>query len=406
MLQKVPLPAGKIRDAVVGRRDAAARWVAWATAHRGEGPLLWMHAASVGEALAAAPIVQRLRIWKPNLTVIHTHTSPSVRDWPDTFGADARDYAPEDIPRDVRSVFDALRPNLLVCPRADLWPRMLDEAARRGTPVAVVGGGLTQESRRLRWPGRRILLRLAPALRYVGALSDREAALWISVGVSRDAVEATGDPRYDTVLERIPAIAAIEPLLRWRVGRSVLVAGSTHPEDHAMLLEATALMKRRNVAPGLVVVPHEPSEALCGQLARRADAAGLRAEMWIRGAIETDADVIVVGRRGILADLYLAGSLAYVGGGFRPGKLHAVAEPLAFGIPVVVGPCARSARECAQFLRAGAMIELTRTDPAAGLARAWEALETGATALAGRRVLSGGGAPGSARALLRLLDET
>ncbi len=155
------------------------------------------------------------------------------------------------------------------------------------------------------------------------------------------------------------------------------------------------------------MVPHEPSEALCGQLARRADAAaGLRAEMWVRGAIETDADVIVVGRRGILADLYLAGSLAYVGGGFRPGKLHAVAEPLAFGIPVVVGPCARSARECAQFLRAGAMIELTRTDPAAGLARAWESLETGATALAGRRVLSGGGAPGSARALLRLLDET
>jgi 3-deoxy-D-manno-octulosonic-acid transferase len=379
--------------------------VNWAARHRTSAPLVWIHGASVGEALTAQPVVARLR----DVQVIHTHTSPSVEGWPAPFAAEASDYAPLDEPQPVARVLDALRPSLLAFSRGDLWPELVAAAHARNVPVAVLGAALRPGSRRRHPLLRPLYAAMHGAVSWLGAVSPDDATRWTELGVEPDVVEVTGDPRHDQVLERVTNVQQLADLLAWAQGGPTLVAGSVEPADLPIVLGAARRVLSQHPSARLLLVPHDPDGHTPASVAARCRRHGLDVTLWPDGHPEPRSRVVVVTARGLLYDLYALGFAAYVGGGFREGRLHAVIEPAAYGLPVVVGPAWRGAADADSLVASGGAMALPPPRAAArALALEWsgwlvddaERLHAG---MAARGALHAGAAAKSACGLLRLL---
>jgi 3-deoxy-D-manno-octulosonic-acid transferase len=155
------------------------------------------------------------------------------------------------------------------------------------------------------------------------------------------------------VVDRIADVDGDEPLLAFGRGAATLVAGSTWPEDESVVLEAYAGVLARHPSARLILVPHEPTEGHLAEAERTAARLGLPAALRLSRA-QGPAPLLLVDRVGVLARLYGAGTMAYVGGGFGRAGLHSVLEPAAWGVPVAFGPGWRESRDAAALLEAGA----------------------------------------------------
>jgi 3-deoxy-D-manno-octulosonic-acid transferase len=147
-----------------------------------------------------------------------------------------------------------------------------------------------------------------------------------------------GDSRFDRVLLRIGAHNPLPPGIEQTcAGRQVLVAGSTHPDDEELILPVIPRLKSK--IPGFlaVIVPHDPSGKARRRILSACRQYGLKMSDLDAKDAESECDVLLVNRSGILADLYRTGQVAYVGGGFGKG-VHSVLEPMASGLPVICGP--------------------------------------------------------------------
>ncbi|MCZ6918072.1 MAG: hypothetical protein O7I93_14945 [Gemmatimonadetes bacterium] len=371
VFHRVPLPPGKLARSRDGRLGAAARWVRWARESRRAGPLIWVHGASAGEVQVTAPIVMRLRARYPSMQIVQTYSSSSMADWPLPAGIDRADYAPAEHPVAATDVCQSLRPWAIVVSRGDLWPQMVLAALNHRVPVAVVGATMRPGSRRLRWPVRVLLRPIHARLAFVGAVGAADARRWIQSGAPETAVSVTGDPRDDHVLERVTELRDIQPILDWAAPGATLVAGSTHPRDDQVLLEALARVIRAKPAARLLLVPHDAGAEPVRRTQARAARLGIRAERWDGSAQPGDVSVLVVTRAGLLADLYTAGTMAYVGGGFDAAGLHSLAEPAALGLPILVGPAAHHDGFAKPFLEVGGAVAFDGRDGPRGLATTW-----------------------------------
>jgi 3-deoxy-D-manno-octulosonic-acid transferase len=219
-------------------------------------------------------------------------------------------------------------------------------------------------SGRLRWPARALLRAGYEAVGSAAAVSEEDARRLALLGVSPERIKVLGDPRYDSVVERSAGVSDDDPLLRTGRGAPTLVAGSTWPEDEAVLLAAFTQVRARHPTARLVLVPHEPTEGHL--LAAERAAARLRLPVPVRlSRAEGPVPLLLVDQIGVLARLYGAGSMAYVGGGFGRAGLHSVLEPAAWGIPVSFGPRWGESRDAGALLQAGAARALTAQGSAA-----------------------------------------
>ena len=373
-------PALALADRKVGeghrlRRGATARLTAWGAARRDrDRPLVWFHAASVGEGLQAESVLLELRRLVPGAQLVYTHFSPSAEPLSRRLPVDAADYLPYDLPGAAERLLGALAPDLLVFAKLDLWPELATRAAARGTVVALTAATVSAGSGRLRWPARRLLRAGYAAVTAAGAVSDGDAARLARLGVPADRIRVLGDPRFDSAAARVAAVAPDDPLLELGRGAPTLVAGSTWPRDEAALLDAFARLRAQRPDARLIIVPHEPTGEHLAALDRRAARAGLPRPVRL-GQAEGPVPLLAVDRVGVLAALYGAGTMAYVGGGFGRAGLHSVLEPAAWGIPVAFGPRWRNSRDAALLLEGGAAAALEARGPRASsgqLLRCWE----------------------------------
>jgi 3-deoxy-D-manno-octulosonic-acid transferase len=341
-----------------GRRDAGRRLAAWAARARDRArPLVWFHASSVGEGLQAESVLQELRGLEPEAQFVYTHYSPSAEPLARRLPVDAADYLPYDLPAAADSLLDALCPSLLVFSKLDLWPELATRAASRGTKVAIVAGTVSPGSGRLRWPARSLLREGYRAVAAAAAVSEEDGGRLARLGVPPDAIHVLGDPRFDSVTKRISGIGPDEPLLRYGAGAPTMVAGSTWPGDEAVLLAAFARVRALWPQARLILVPHEPTEAHLAGVAGAARRAGLPAPVRLSAATGP-VPILLADRIGVLATLYGAGTMAYVGGGFGRAGLHSVLEPAAWGVPVAFGPRWRESRDAALLIQADAAVGL------------------------------------------------
>jgi 3-deoxy-D-manno-octulosonic-acid transferase len=356
------------------RRRAADRLAWWAASHRDHSrPLVWFHAASVGEGRQAESVLHELRGLVPACQVVYTHFSPSAEPLARRLEVDASDSLPYDRPEPVQRLLEALAPDLLVFSKLDLWPELASRAEQRGTRVALVAATVSPASGRLRWPVRRLLHAGYAAVQAAGAIAEPDAGRLAELGVAANRIRVTGDPRFDSVAARVAAVAPDDPLLGAGGGGPALVAGSTWGADESVLLAAFARIRSRHPEARLIVVPHEPTPDHLSAFDRRAAELRLPAPVRLSAADEA-VPLLVVDRVGALATLYGAGTMAYVGGGYGRSGLHSVLEPAAWGIPVAFGPRWRDSRDATLLLEGGAAAALPAAGSAgvAAMAEMWE----------------------------------
>ncbi|MGH7561564.1 MAG: 3-deoxy-D-manno-octulosonic acid transferase [Gemmatimonadales bacterium] len=378
----------KWRDALMARVGAGRRIVAWARENRDPSrALLWMHAPSVGEGLQAEAVLGVLRERHPDWQIVYTHTSPSAGRLAARQPADLADYLPWDLPGEIEFVLAGLAPTALVFCKLDLWPELATRAAARAVAVGLVAATVSPVSSRLRWPARSLLRAGYAAVRAAGAVADDDAERLAALGVPGDAIEITGDPRFDSALHQARSAAGDR---RYAVPGDgpALVAGSTWPADEAVLLPAFATVRRSMPEARLILAPHEPTAEHLALVERRARSHGLESLRLSRAGTAGSAALVIVDRVGLLAGLYAQGRIAFVGGGFGRAGLHSVLEPAAAGVPVLFGPHWRNSREAGLLLDAEAATTVDASPPA--LAAGWMhwLADDGARSAAGARALA------------------
>lgn len=368
-------PAFGLFDPKIGaghraRTIAGSRLLDWARNRRDrDRPLAWFHAASVGEGLQAESVIGELRSARPDCQVAYTHFSPSAEELAGRLAVGVADYLPYDLPAAADHLLQALDPDLLVFAKLDVWPELATRAATRGTDVAIVAATVRPGSGRLRWPAKELLRPGYQAVAAAAAISSEDAARLASLGVRPDRIRVLGDPRFDSVAGKVGAISPTEPLFRFGRGGPTMVAGSTWPADEAVILRAFSQVLRLRPDARLILVPHEPTADHLDRLNRGVLAAGLPSPVRLSAA-KQPAPILVVDRVGLLATLYGAGSMAYVGGGFGRAGLHSTLEPAAWSLPVIFGPRWGGSRDAALLLGAGAGVAL----PPSGVSGAADAL--------------------------------
>jgi 3-deoxy-D-manno-octulosonic-acid transferase len=365
----------RVRTALRARREAGERLLDWARSSRDEArPLIWFHASSVGEGLQAESVLVHLRRLRPDCQVVYTHFSPSAEALAARLPVDVADYLPYDLPGAADRLLRVLAPRLLVFSKLDVWPELSTRASTTGAEVALVAATVSPGSSRLRWPARNLLAPGYRAIAAAAAISPEDAARLARLGVAAERTRVLGDPRFDSVVERVNRVEPGDPLLRFGKGAPTMVAGSTWPRDEAVLLRAFAAIHRRRPDARLILVPHEPTEGHLRAIERSAAGAGLPPSVRLSAA-QGPSPLLLVDRVGVLASLYGAGTMAYVGGGFGAAGLHSVVEPAAWAVPVVFGPRWQNSRDAELLLKAGGATALPHPGfrrAAAALRKQWD----------------------------------
>jgi 3-deoxy-D-manno-octulosonic-acid transferase len=346
-----------------GRAASLARFAEWAGANRDPArPLIWCHAPSVGEGLQAAAVLRRLRERHPGWQLAYTFFSPSAESFAERLDVDVAGYLPYDLPGPSEALLEFLRPAALVFSKLDLWPELAVRATARGVPVGLIAATVRPGSGRLRWPVRRLLAPGYHSVRAAGAIADEDAGRLARLGVLPERIRVLGDPRYDSVVERVQAVPADHPLHRFGAGAPALVAGSTWPGDETVLLGAWLRVRARHPDARLILVPHEPRPDHLARIERQAVALGLPTAIRLSVAAGPES-LVLVDKVGVLAALYGTGPMAYVGGGFHGAGLHSVLEPAAWARPVAFGPRWQQSRDATLLRAAGGATAISTEAP-------------------------------------------
>ena len=299
-------------------------------------PRIWIHAVSVGETRAAAPLVEALRSRHPGHRILLTHMTPTGRaTGVELFGGRVeRAWLPYDMGFAVRGFLEHYRPSAGIVLETEIWPRLFEEAARMRIPVVLANARLSDRSRR-RYERAPFLARWAFAnLAGVAAQTDADAARLAAIGAPAPAV--TGNVKFDLAIP--DAMVALGAAFRERLGaqRAIWVAGSTRDGEEALLLDAFARMPvERNAL--LVIVPRHPQRF--DEVARLAQSRGFAvARRSEERAIGPDVRVLVGDSMGEMLAYYAAADVVIMGGSLLAYGSQNLIEACALGRPVIVGP--------------------------------------------------------------------
>ncbi|MBN1476173.1 3-deoxy-D-manno-octulosonic acid transferase [Candidatus Sumerlaeota bacterium] len=348
-------------------------WGQWgiglARATRGfQGPSIWVHAVSVGEVRAAVPVVRRLRERFPDDRIVITTTTETGQSTArEIFGDDLVWWYPWDFSFIIARWFRALRPRLVIIMEVDLWPNFVRIAARRGVPVAVVNGKLSDKTHR-RY-GR--LMRLGMKT-LVHRMWQRVSALCVQTDLDRDRflplaadpaiVHVTGNVKFDFATPEISDAdrRGWRDRMGLRDGQPVIVVGSTHRSEEALALDAFARVRARHPDAHLILVPRHPERF--DEVAGLVEHSPFSGQRWSQARGE-GADITVVDEMGLLQGLYSLATVAVVAGSFVPVGGHNILEPAQFGVPVLFGPHMHAQRGMRRvILRADAGIQISECD--------------------------------------------
>ncbi len=368
----------KLATGLAGRRDLMPRLIAAADAVR-HG--VWFHVTSVGEYEQARPIIEAVKARWPEVPVMVTHFSPSGY----TFAmkrpcADLHDYLPLDHPADMEQLMRAWQPRLLVFVKFDCWPNQVLAADRAGVPIVLLAGSLQPNSARLKPAAQPLYRDVFDRFAHLGVCTEEDRARFVSgLGITAP-VSVTGDTRVEQVIVRYEAARAGETCARLRqLGGRLFVMGSTWPPDEKLWLPVLGKLLAEFPDLRVVLTPHEPEPARLASLESALEAQGITHQrlsaLMNEAAVAPDhpARVILTDSIGVLAEIYRAGHLAYVGGSFTTG-VHNTMEPAVARMPVLFGPVIQNAEEAAVLVRRGAGFVLEK--PAAALACARALLGT------------------------------
>jgi 3-deoxy-D-manno-octulosonic-acid transferase len=339
---------------------------------------IWIHAVSVGEVLAAAPLVIALKKRLPSQPLfVSTTTETGQRLARGRLTqADGVFYFPLDWAVAVRRALRTVRPAAAIVMETEIWPNFLREAGRAGVPVIFANARISTRSfarfKRWEWLVGPFFARAMREADFFLAQTPEDAARLVEMGAEEDRVQVTGNLKYDAEPPRAGnfyewVAAEIQRQERW----PVLVAGSVVAEEEQAVLAAYDLVQRRWRHALLILAPRKPDRF--DAAAEIAEKGGWnvvrRSGLDLASKLDESADVLVLDSIGELAALYGLADATFVGGSLVPSGGHNILEPARFGKAPVFGRSMDNFREMAeQFLSVQAGVQVNSGEH---LGRVW-----------------------------------
>jgi len=314
---------------------------------------VWLHAVSVGEVEAAAPLIRRLIDRYGNDPILVTCGTPTgsarIRE---LFGETVDHcYLPYDLPTSVDRFLARKRPARAIIIEAELWPNLYAACHRRRVPLVLVNARMSPGSFRAWSRVPRLARVMLGRITCVLAQHEDDATRFVQLGAPADRVRASGNIKFDRELpaDLVARTDALIEAVNWpSPAPPTLIGASVHPGEWPILLEAFRELRERFPAARLVLVPRHPERF------RAARDAAIDAGWTVRSRSEptgpADCDVLIGDTMGELLAMFGLGQVAFVGGSLVPIGGHNVLEPAALGMPVLFGPHRHSFRAAGDAL--------------------------------------------------------
>jgi 3-deoxy-D-manno-octulosonic-acid transferase len=323
------------------RRERLGRAIAARPRNRGDSIRIWVHVSSVGEVEAVRPVVLSLAREIPGAAITVTTMTVAGREAAlrRLAGIAACQLAPLDCALSVRGFLAQVRPQLVLIAETELWPNFFSQSARAGARIAIINGRLSERSV-ARYRMIRSLMEQTLALAdLVLAQSSADADRFISLGARRGRVFVTGNTKFES--GGTPNYDLRLALRNFAAHRPILIAGSTAPGEERMVLNAWRSLADRFDQLALVVAPRHLERVT--EVEEELRAGGVS---WIRASSLSDSAAPNAGEKVLLLDtmgelraLYSRAAIAFVGGSMNPPRGgQNLAEPAAWGVPVLFGP--------------------------------------------------------------------
>ena len=314
---------------------------------------IWIHAVSLGESIAAAPLVRELLERHPELPVTVTCMTPTGSERIQAlFGERIQHcYLPYDLPWACARFLDRLRPRLAVIMETELWPNHIHACHARGIPVALANARLSERSARGYARFAKLTAPMLAELELIAAQTAPEAERFRQLGARAGCVEVTGSIKFDLSVDPELPRRAAELRGGWgAAARPVWIAASTHAGEDEVVLAAHRRLLAERADALLILVPRHPERfAQVFELCRREGFATVRRST---GEPVGDGVQVLLGDTlGELLFLYALADLAFVGGSLVPNGGHNLLEPAALGKPLLSGPHLFNFLEIAAQLR-------------------------------------------------------
>jgi 3-deoxy-D-manno-octulosonic-acid transferase len=340
--------SGRYRAGLLGRLGRVPDGLRAAVAGR---DVVWVHAVSVGEVLAATALIRELKVALPGwLVAVSTTTETGQKLARERLKDSPVFYLPLDFRFSVRRYLEVLRPKMLVLMESELWPRLIDECAKHCIPVAVANARISDRS----FPRYLRLRRLwRPFLEITSlflAQSRETADRLVKIGAPPERVTVMGNLKYDVQAREASAMTKrISSLLS---GAKLIVAGSTLAGEEEALLTALPVIHQAVPDTALLIAPRHPDrfeEVLA--LIRKTGYPFFRCSA-LKGTEKiSGGTILLLDTIGDLASMYGLAAVAFVGGSLVAKGGHNPLEPAQFAVPVVMGPSYENFREVVEVMR-------------------------------------------------------
>jgi 3-deoxy-D-manno-octulosonic-acid transferase len=308
---------------------------------RPDGPLVWVHGASVGEIASVVPLIERLNAQHVSVLVTSgtlTSAALAAQRLPRSV---VHQFIPVDTPRFVRRFLDHWQPDLALLVESDLWPNLILESSARAVPLILVNGRLSESSfarwRRFPGPIASLLERFDLCL----ARTSGDAERYRELGAPR--IVTTGNLKLDVPAPPVEP-AALKQLQAAIGGRPLIAAASTHPGEEAIVIEAHRMLRANFAGLLTIVAPRHPDRG--PGIAEIATAAGLKPALRSLGQLpDATTDIYVADTLGELGLLYRIAPIVFIGGSLvRHGGQNPI-EAAKLGAAVAHGPHVGNFRE-------------------------------------------------------------
>ncbi len=329
----------------------------------GGRPCLWIHGVSVGEVLAAKTLVALIREEMPDWEVVLSTTTRTghevaTRHYPGHLIF----YYPLDFSVAAERVLRRVRPDAVLLLELEIWPNFLLSTSRRGVPVFLVNGRISERSLR----GYRILQRFIPEpmdrIQLYSVQTPAYRDRFLALGVPDERLFVTGTMKFDTVVTEgaEDLRKSLSGTFGFGPGDWVFIAGSTHEGEETAVLEAFRGVAGADPSARLVVAPRHLERLGVVEAAVRA--AGMvpvrRSRLPSDGRASAGRTVVVLDTMGELASVYALADLVFVGGSLVPHGGQNVMEPAGFGKPVLSGPHSWNFDEVVEVLQSSGGLEV------------------------------------------------
>ena len=328
---------------------------------------IWIHSVSVGETIAAIPLIKAIQKQYPKLPIVVTNMTPTGSARVKAAFGDTviNTYVPYDLPGATARFLKAIRPTIIIIMETELWPNLFAHAQKNKIPVVVTNARLSKKSAR---GYHRIGFMMRPmfaAIHTLAVQAQADADRFIALGMPRDRIAITGNLKFD--IEPAADLPAKSLVLREQLGsnRLIWIAASTHPGEDEIILAAHRLVCEKVKEALLILVPRHPERFQ--SVATLAEQQGFQvARRSQPGSCRSETNVYIGDTMGEMMLMYSVADVAFVAGSFVTVGGHNMLEPAVLCKPILTGPhLFNFAEVSAMLLQANGMLVVEASDPLA-----------------------------------------